>query len=60
MAHKLIQKLYCYLYKARNDFLHGNPVTPNKLFPSNKPGGLSLLQCAPLIYEPPSWRSSRP
>ena len=46
----LVQKLYCELYRARNDFLHGNRVTASKLFPLNKSGGPTLLHCAPLIY----------
>jgi hypothetical protein len=46
----LIQKLYCELYRARNDFLHGNPVTPGKLFPMSRWGGPTLLHAAPLIY----------
>jgi hypothetical protein len=46
----VIQKLYCELYRARNDFLHGNPVTPRKLFPQGKAGGPTLLHCGPLIY----------
>jgi hypothetical protein len=46
----LIQKLYSELYRARNDFLHGNPVTPSKLFPMKRAGGPTLLHAAPLIY----------
>jgi hypothetical protein len=46
----LIQKLYCELYRARNDFLHGNPVTSGKLFPMSRSGGPTLLHAAPLIY----------
>jgi hypothetical protein len=46
----LIQKLHCELYRARNDFLHGNPVTPGKLFPKSRSGGPTLLHAAPLIY----------
>lgn len=45
-----IQKLYAELYRARNDFLHGNPVNISKLFRRGATGGPSLLQCGPLIY----------
>jgi hypothetical protein len=46
----LIQKLYYGLYRARNDFLHGNPVRSTKLFPMNRSGGPTSLHAAPLIY----------
>jgi hypothetical protein len=46
----LAAKLYCELYRARNDFLHGNPVTHHRLFPSKRAGGPMLLHCGPLIY----------
>ena len=45
-----IQKLYGELYRARNDFLHGNPVTAGNLFPSRIACGPTLLHCAPLVY----------
>ena len=46
--------LYWRLYEARNDFLHGNPVTPNDaLFKSPKhQGRVTLLNhLAPLLYQ---------
>jgi hypothetical protein len=45
-----ICKLYKELYRARNDFLHGNPVKHGKLVPSGKAKGLLLPHIAPLIY----------
>jgi len=45
-----IQKLYSELYRARNDFLHGNDVTHQNLYPVKNTAGPMLLQCAPLIY----------
>jgi len=43
-------KLYADLYKARCDFLHGNPVTAGNMFPSRERKGPILLHCAPLVY----------
>jgi len=43
-------KLYAELYRARCDFLHGNPVTAGNLFPSRERRGPILLHCAPLVY----------
>lgn len=51
---KAVEFLYSRLYEARNDFLHGNPVTPNDaLFKSPKPHGkVTLLNhLAPLLYQ---------
>lgn len=45
-----VQKLYVELYRARCDFLHGNPVTSGNLFPSKDRKGPILLYCAPLVY----------
>jgi len=45
-----IQKLYAELYRARNDFLHGNPVTAGNLFPAKERSQPLLLHCAPLVY----------
>src|SRR5207249_1968746 len=42
----LVQNLYRELYRARNDFLHGNPVTADNLFPKKEAGMPTLLQCA--------------
>lgn len=43
-------KLYAELYRARNDFLHGNSVTAGHLFPAKDRGKPILLHCAPLVY----------
>ena len=47
----LPQKLYKELYDTRNDFLHGEPVKINRLFPfkNNKLPGITRF--APLIYK---------
>jgi hypothetical protein len=44
------QRLYAELYRARNDFLHGNPVTAGSLFPAKDRDQPLLLHCAPLLY----------
>ena len=43
-------KLYAELYRARCDFLHGNPVSAGNLFPSGERKSPGLLHCAPLVY----------
>jgi len=51
---KAVEFLYWQLYKARNDFLHGNPVTPyDALFKNPKPHGKATLlnHLAPLLYQ---------
>jgi hypothetical protein len=40
--------LYGKLYRARNDFLHGNPIGPRALYPSNS--DVSLFWLAPSLY----------
>jgi hypothetical protein len=45
------QRFYYELYRARNDFLHGNPVAAGRLFPARRSGGPTLLHCAPLVYK---------
>jgi hypothetical protein len=45
------QRFYHELYKARNDFLHGNRVAAGRLFPVRRSGGPTLLHCAPLIFK---------
>lgn len=45
-----IQRLCAELYRARNDFLHGNSVSIGSLFPACASSGINLLSCAPLIY----------
>jgi hypothetical protein len=47
----LVQKIYYQIYTARNDFLHGNPVTMNNLFVFNKNKRRLLNHYAPLLYE---------
>jgi hypothetical protein len=50
----VVEYLYWQLYDARNDFLHGNPVTPNDaLYKSPKhQGRVTLLNhLAPLLYQ---------
>jgi len=47
----LIQKLYRELYDARNDFLHGNPVTPRRLHPFRRSKSPLLTHLAPLLYK---------
>jgi hypothetical protein len=44
------QRLYMELYRARNDFLHGNHVTDKSLFPFKKVGLPILTSCAVLVY----------
>jgi len=46
----LIQRLYNDLYNARNDFLHGNAVKQNKLYPSIRKKISSLPNLAPVLY----------
>jgi hypothetical protein len=46
-----VQRLYSELYAARNDYLHGNPVTtPRNLFPARRANGPTLLHVGSLIY----------
>ena len=47
----LVVALYWELYQARNDFLHGNPVSRNRLFPFRNAKRPPLLHLAPLIYK---------
>ncbi|MBN2411532.1 hypothetical protein JXQ31_07550 [candidate division KSB1 bacterium] len=47
-----VQNLYQYLYKIRNDFLHGNPVKETCLYPfGNKSFSSQILKIAPLLYK---------
>lgn len=46
----LILKLYLEIYHARNDFLHGNPVTAKSLFPFKKLSLPTLPMLAPVLY----------
>jgi hypothetical protein len=45
-----IQKLCVELYRARNDFLHGNKVREDRLFLDGRTDFPPLVCCAPLIY----------
>jgi hypothetical protein len=47
---RFVERLYGEVYRARNDFLHGNRVGPDQLHPFFKRSAPSLLDCAPLIY----------
>jgi hypothetical protein len=47
----LVQRLYKELYNARNDFLHGNPVGPEHLYPFGNTKRPPLTRFAPLIYK---------
>lgn len=46
----LIGKLYRQIYKARNLFLHGDPVKNKELYPFGDTHSFSFLSIAPLIY----------
>lgn len=46
----LVEELYRHLYSTRNDYLHGNPVTPEALLAFRTLGHPPLLLLAPLIY----------
>ncbi|MGY6215218.1 hypothetical protein ACW73L_08655 [Methylolobus aquaticus] len=46
----LLQKLYCEMYRARNDFIHGNPVEANAVFPGGRKERYPLLYFAPIVY----------
>lgn len=47
----LPQRLYVEMYKARNDFIHGNPVDLERLFPFKKKKRPNLVEIAPLVYQ---------
>jgi hypothetical protein len=47
----LAEKLYCEIYRARNAFMHGNPVTAGMVKPSGRRTRLSLNCYAPLLYK---------
>jgi hypothetical protein len=47
----LVLKLYGELYKARNDFLHGNQVAHSRLFWFCNEYRRSFIEIAPLIYK---------
>lgn len=47
----LVQRLYKELYDTRNDFLHGNPVKRNRLYPSKNTKVQPITRFAPVIYK---------
>jgi len=47
----LVQKLYKELYDTRNDFLHGNPVRPSRLYPFKNKKADPITRFAPIIYK---------
>jgi hypothetical protein len=47
----LIQKIYFEMFRARNSFLHGNPVTIKKLNAKRKNGFFPLNFIAPVVYK---------
>ncbi len=47
----LPQKLYYQMHQARNDFIHGNPVVLNDLFPDKNESKYILNLYAPLLYK---------
>jgi hypothetical protein len=47
----LAQKIYCELNATRNDFLHGNPIDPKRLYPYQKRKAPLITSLAPLIYK---------
>lgn len=48
---RFVGKLYRELYQARNDFLHGNRVDVQRLFPFKKQALPPLPRAAPLLYK---------
>ena len=46
----LVQKLCAEMYAARDDFLHGNPVSRERLYPMNDPQRWPLGICALFVY----------
>ncbi len=47
----LVEKLYMDMHNARNDFLHGNPITLKSVFPSKKTNRSPLTSFAPVVYK---------
>jgi len=47
----LPQRLYKELYDTRNEFLHGNPLTSNRLHPFRQKNRPSITKFAPLLYK---------
>lgn len=51
VALTLVQKTYYEMHVARNNFLHGNPVSFKDLFPASNTTYPILNFCAPLLYK---------
>jgi len=47
----LPQRLYKELYDTRNEFLHGNPITTNRLHPFRNKSTPVITRFAPLLYK---------
>lgn len=47
----LAQRLYKELYDTRNEFLHGNPITPNRLHPFRNKEAPVISRFGPLLYK---------
>lgn len=47
----LAQRLYKELYDTRNEFLHGNPISTNRLHPFRRKGKPGITRFAPLLYK---------
>jgi hypothetical protein len=47
----LPQRLYKELYDTRNEFLHGNPITTNRLYPFRRKDVPAITRFAPLLYK---------
>jgi hypothetical protein len=47
----LPQRLYKELYDTRNEFLHGNPITPNRLHPFRNKKAPGITRFAPVLYK---------
>lgn len=47
----LPQRLYKELYDTRNEFLHGNPITSNRLHPFRRKDRPGITRFAPLLYK---------
>jgi len=47
----LPQRLYKELYDTRNEFLHGNPISTNRLHPFRNKRAPAITRFAPLLYE---------
>ena len=45
-----LERAYTYLYKARNEFLHGNPVSPSILFTRSKERQVPIPRVAAVVY----------